>query len=124
MRQLGNALACLDLRAVAAAALINQTGYERRLEKQHQADRHNLPAIPLPDGRVAKVDLATRRKSALADVPALHFLPIVLWCSKPHRWHLDVARNFAREDPDRDICSSLARLQNRYVWPPNDLGAE
>src|SRR5712671_7058539 len=109
MREFHQALARLHLGETAATPFMEHSADQHPLDEDHARDQRHLPTISFPDARLTIQDFASRREVALADAPALHLTPVVLWRRKSDRLDLDVARLLATEDSDRGIDGFLAR---------------
>src|SRR5579871_851489 len=81
-----------DLEMQTAAALEQQTGNHRTLQQYQRQGRQDLPSKSVPRGRLAKINLASRRQTALADSPALQLTPIILRGGKTNRRNFDGVR--------------------------------
>ena len=124
VHQLGHAGARRNLGDAAAAMLIEQHHDHGGLNQDRGRQQKNLPAIVLPDCRLAKLYDTVRRKERLADLPALQFTPVVFRRAGAHCGRLDVRGRFTGEHPHRDGRSLLGNLLSGQHGAADNAAAE
>src|SRR5262245_20436797 len=98
MRQLRHALTHFELRASAAAMLVEQRGDQNALQEHHAGYRGNLLGICFPYGEFAISNFAAGRQIVLTDTPASHLPPVENGPKGIADGDRNVRWAFARED--------------------------
>jgi len=99
--EFGQTLARFDLGKPPPPPLVQQPADETSLHQEYRCDHQHLPAIALPDVRLAKQDFAAGRQTGLADAPAPQFPPIISRRREADRLVIDAPRFGAAENADR-----------------------
>src|SRR4051794_32977833 len=82
MSEFGHRRTGQHLGATAPPMLVDEPPDHAALHEhgsEHGGDRE---LVPVPQARLAKINLTAGRQVALADPPALQFAPVILRCSK------------------------------------------
>src|SRR6516162_10802112 len=108
----------------AAAVLEQQTGNHRGLKQYQRERRQDLPPIFTPRSRLAKINLASRRQTALVNSPALQFTPIILRRGKPNRFDFDAIRLFSTKYAYSDSTCFFAQHKCRQHRAADDFSAK
>src|SRR6516165_8686772 len=100
---------------------MEQTCNQRSLHQNHRADPQDLRAVFVPRSRLAEIDLASRRQTALVNSPALQFTPIILRRGKPYRFDFDAIRLFSTKYAYSDSTCFFAQHKCRQHRAADDF---
>jgi hypothetical protein len=111
-------------RADAVPMLVEEPCDQRGLQDNRGRSPQYGHTMPLPRGRVAKMNLASRRQAARANAPTLHLPPIELRSRKTGGRRFDLARLLSTKDAESNPGYLLAVLEHRNVRAANNVTAE
>src|SRR6266481_2757069 len=113
MREFRHSITGFDFGIASSPSLLQQDRDERCLHQNSCQNDYALPPIPLPEGRLAKSDFATRRKAGFVDIPFLHLLPVEDRLNSVGQFHRNARRRLAVENSKRQPCDSRANHRGK-----------
>src|SRR5260370_24857974 len=123
MGPVDDALAQVAFGELAAASFVQQTGNHPALEQHQRADKQDLRAVFVPRSRLAKVNFAIRRKTALANSPTLQFTPVICRLRIPNRFNSDAAWLFSTKQAYGNGARFLAQRSRSQHGPTKNFFA-